>query len=231
MVKKSTFLIPIDSPTQKSNGQWVIKCKCSCGNEKYINLKNYKSGHATSCGCLRRRRRYPNSTITLNQDGTAKVQLYGVYSQHYCVVDATDIPIIKEFRWYGMKRGEVFYAYSKISSHKILMHRLVIHANNNQIVDHIDHNGLNNRRTNLRICSQQENTFNSRSSKNSSSRFVGVSYIKQDKKWISYLKKDGKIVHRQRHATELEAAQARDEAAKIFFGKFAHLNLKENNYV
>ena len=90
--------------------------------------------------------------------------------------------------------------------------------------DHQNHNTLDNRRDNLRICTNQENNMNRMSNQNSSSKFKGVSWYERCKKWQVHIQIDGGRKHIGYFNKEKNAALAYDAAAIREFGEFAHLN-------
>ena len=113
----------------------------------------------------------------------------------------------------------------------IYMHRVVtgLERGDKRVVDHINHDRLDNRNENLRICTAAENLRNQTSKK----RYKGVFLLqgKRKKKWQSII-----IFNRERHylgtfATEAEAAAAYNAAAVEFFGEFACLNIVDNEAV
>jgi hypothetical protein len=91
------------------------------------------------------------------------------------------------------------------------------------VVDHIDHDGLNDRRSNLRICTQRQNLYNSRP-KGRSSRFKGVCWDKARQRWVVYIRYGGRNRFIGQFADEIEAAKAYDRAAASLFGEYAYLN-------
>ena len=92
-------------------------------------------------------------------------------------------------------------------------------------VDHINGDKLFNLRSNLRICTNQQNNRNTKSRKGSSSKYKGVSWDARNKKWISQIC-IGNGTHKKigRFVCEIEAAKAYDELAKKYHGEFAYLN-------
>lgn len=91
-------------------------------------------------------------------------------------------------------------------------------------VDHINHNTLDNRRSNLRICTTQQNTFNRGPQKNNSSGFKGVHWSKKMSKWVARIKHHGRGMHIGVFSVKEEAALAYDAVALELFGDFAWLN-------
>jgi len=94
------------------------------------------------------------------------------------------------------------------------------------VVDHKDGNGLNDRRSNLRVCTQQQNLYNSRPH-GRSSRFKGPCWDKAKRRWVVYIRHDGRNVFIGRFRDEAEAARAYDHKAYELFGEYAYLNFPE----
>ena len=113
-----------------------------------------------------------------------------------------------------------------------MMHRVIMNTLGNMNVDHIDHNGLNNQKENLRNCTQSENARNRTSRKGSTSKYLGVSKCHKIMKYGIYYYYRVKINQRQHvgnFKTEIEAALAYNEAALKYYGEFANLNIIEDN--
>ena len=105
------------------------------------------------------------------------------------------------------------------------MHREVIHPPDNLFVDHINHNGLDNRKANLRLATYAQNSYNRKQfRKRQTSKYTGVSWIKQIKKWRVIICYNGKKKFIGYFKDEKQAAKAYDKAAKKYHGEFASLN-------
>jgi hypothetical protein len=126
------------------------------------------------------------------------------------------------------KKGQYLYARTRVKIDGkwewVMMHRLIIDAPDNVLVDHEDGKGLNNQRYNLRQCSYSENGCN-RHRTHGSSEFKGVSWNSQLCKWKVTIQKDGMSHHGGYFFDEAEAAWAYDELALKLHGQFACLNL------
>lgn len=141
-------------------------------------------------------------------------------------VDAGDYEFLMQWKWFVHKCAHLFYAERRQGANKIKMHRLLLGITDPKIfVDHIDRDGLNNQRENLRIVSATQNTFNRRKRINSLSKYKGLSYDKVSEKWFTEISAGGKRIYLGRFATQEEAALAYNEAAIKIHGEFANLNI------
>lgn len=104
------------------------------------------------------------------------------------------------------------------------MHRLVMGVEDPKIqVDHINHETLDNRRSQLRLCTQRQNSFNTRKHSNNTSGFKGVTQRKDSGKWGAYIRINGRKKTLGAYATPELAARAYAEAAATHHGEFARL--------
>lgn len=144
----------------------------------------------------------------------------------YSIVDAEDFEKLSKYKWTLIKRGKGEYACRREKGRHISMHRVIMNAPDDVVVDHIDGNGLNNRRSNLRLCTKAQNSYNSRP-RGGSSGYVGVTYRKRDGKYYAVIGFQGEKVHVGEFDDEIEAARARDFKALELQGEFAYLNFPE----
>ena len=140
------------------------------------------------------------------------------------IVDEYDYDWLNQWKWHCDKKDYVI-AYDgggRKNARYIRMHRVITNVSNNLQVDHINGDTLDNRRCNLRICTNQQNHRNK--SKNfGNSLYKGVAWHKKAKKWEAYIKYNKKN-HLGLFLTQEEAALAYNIAAKKYFGEFAKLN-------
>lgn len=117
-----------------------------------------------------------------------------------------------------------WYAVCRINEENIYLHRYILGNSDNKLIDHVDGNGLNNLRSNLRFCSPQQNCFNRAGNKASTSGFKGVCWASRDKRWKAQIQINGKNQHLGQFTEEIEAAKAYNQAALKLFGDFARIN-------
>lgn len=155
------------------------------------------------------------------------------------LVDDEDYELINQWKWYAHESGNTHYAKRNIwigtsREHRrwqsVAMHRLILNAESAMCVDHIDGNGLNNTRANLRLATHQENLCNQRLYKNSPSGYKGVRFRKDANKWQARIRAEKKELHLGYFDTIEEAARAYDAAARKHFGEFANLNFQESTH-
>lgn len=139
----------------------------------------------------------------------------------WAVVDASDFDAIKNIAWTVDARGYVV-GRPPNSVRPVTLHSLLMQVDTGMVADHINGDRRDNRRKNLRVCSQKENARNA-ASKNALSGFKGVSCTPNGK-WRARIMVDGKEVNLGRFVTKEEAGAAYNRAAIEHFGEYARLN-------
>jgi hypothetical protein len=154
----------------------------------------------------------------------------------WTIVDVADYYRFSCFKWYIDGRDGRFYAVrgkriGKGNAIKVRLHREIMQAPKELLVDHRNFNGLDNRRSNLRIATHSENMQNRRKRKGTTSRFIGVYFYKRNGKWDARIRHLGKKIWLGRFDNEIDAGKAYDAAAKKYYGEFARLNFPEESGV
>jgi len=150
-----------------------------------------------------------------------------VYKGHDIKIDKGDLPLLQAHNWQVHKhvRGSFYLERIETNNKKhqgFALHRVVAGTPVGMITDHINHNTLDNRRKNLRVCSHRENMFNQKS-KVGTSKYKGVGMYRTGK-WRSYICQNRKYYHLGYFENEIDAAKAYDIAARNMFGEFAGVN-------
>lgn len=144
-------------------------------------------------------------------------------------IDSQDFHFVDKIRWsIGFNtHGKGLFVKRSNKGKTLLLHRLIMNVNDRDIhVDHINHNGLDNRRCNLRLCTHTQNMKNKSSKINGTSKYLGVCWHKVNKKWTSNIRCSNKLLFLGYFTDEIEAAKAYDNAAKEVHGEFANFNFK-----
>jgi hypothetical protein len=134
-----------------------------------------------------------------------------------------DYSNVVKYKW-SMCRAGKGYARAWIDGKDVYLHHFLVGKIKNKEIDHVNGNTLDNRRKNLRFCNRSQNQMNRSKSANKSSIYKGVDLNKFCNKWRARVRKNGRYVYEERFNSEVDAARAYNNAALIFYGKYANLN-------
>ena len=217
-------------PSGSQRRTWI--CKCDCGNEVTVKTNLLRNGHTTSCGCV-----HSEWVTNFNKETKKKCNTYdlsGEYGIGYdCngkefYFDLEDYDKIKDYSWSICKspKSNTSYVcsnttYSKYNYGRIKMHRLIMNCEDSDYdVDHINLNGLDNRKENLRITNCTGNNQNRDVRKDNSSGITGVSFDNEKNIWCAYIGSNNKRLHIGYYNDFSEAALARLNAEVKYFGEY-----------
>ena len=146
------------------------------------------------------------------------------------LIDEDDYELVKQYSWHiNPNRKDRKTVRGVVNGKKVYLHRFLLGVTNRDVlIDHINRNPLDNRKSNLRLCTPSQNQYNRGPNKNSTSRYVGVHFCNARKKFVSQIcfKRKGTTIGA--FDCEVEAPKARDKQAKKLFGEFAYINIKED---
>lgn len=189
-----------DCKFKNKNTKKLVECdKCGTKFYKRASLIAKQSNHYCSKACIKKNNHY------LIDDNIAKIILNSPkYGEKICLIDKEDLNKILEFSTVKLKYERsnnsfyaVFQTWKNNKPSNIPLHRFIINAPKNLEVDHINHNTLDNRKSNLRLATKAENAQNKikAQSNNKTSGIRGVSWKKDRQKWKAYLSVNRKQIH------------------------------------
>lgn len=187
------------------NGKHQAKGYC---NRHYKQFKRH--------GCILERTKNDANEI-IEHDDYAEMILYNNKGEEVAraLIDLEYVDVVNDYKWRLNYQGYVVN--DKVGK----LHRFLMNPGEDLVIDHINRNRLDNRRDNLRICTQQENLFNKSIQCNNTSGIQGVSWDKNRNKWLVHITVNRKQIHLGYFNTIEEAAEARRQAEIEYYGEFA----------
>ncbi|MBN2271732.1 MAG: HNH endonuclease [Sedimentisphaerales bacterium] len=155
---------------------------------------------------------------------SSKYRVIPLTQGKFAVVDAEDYDRLCGRKWHAAKNGGQFYAQRYEKRRNIAMHREILDIPPGMVCDHKNHNTLDNRKGNLRICTPAQNQYNQLPRDGGTSRYKGVRWHKDNCKWQAAIGYNSRLIHIGYYEYEADAAIAYDDMAIELFGEFACLN-------
>ena len=165
----------------------------------------------------------------MSQTSTSS-KLIPLTRNRFAIVDAEDFDYLNQWKWHSIRRKKLCHVARNIRKSngkrsKIYLHQVILEKREGMETDHINGDGLDNRKSNLRLVTRGQNMMNRALSKNNKSGYKGVSWINKDKVWYSNIRVNRKTISLGHFGCKKRAALAYNVAAKEYFGEFARLNL------
>lgn len=199
----------VESFSKIFKGRSMFKCKCDCG--KFCEVEGHRllQGSTVTCTKCNLNKYYTENDYMVGET-TNGIKFY---------FDISDFEIVSKCNWFS----ESEYFVTKKNGRKFKLHRYILNYDGDLVIDHIDGNPANNRRKNLRICTQYQNMINSKIRSDSNNNYKGVKY-RGSGNYQARIQKDGKRYNLGTFKTEEDAAIAYNEKALELFGEYAKLN-------
>jgi len=170
---------------------------------------------------LKRTRFDPNEFII--EGDICRIKLYDRRGNETgeAIVDGEDYEKINGKKWHRCTNGYVAY----IDGRKwISLHSVILETSEDEVIDHINRDGLDCRKANLRVCAHHQNCWNQGLRKNNVSGAKGVCWYKQTKRWVVRIRHKNKRVHLGYFKNKADAVEAYNKAALKYHGEFVALN-------
>lgn len=192
-------------------GRWIVNysvkkdnrnywnCTCECGTNRNVRQEDLLNGKSKSCGCLNReissqkgKEKFSPNKIIEHEDYIEII--LSNYSKETCLIDKEDYSKIKDYKWRYNENRRSVQANNRDSKNKssVKIHRLITNCPKNLKVDHINHNVLDNRKSNLRICTNMENQWNKGKTCANTSGHKGIYDDKSRPRFQVYITVNGK---------------------------------------
>lgn len=212
------------APERKYNKvTWL--CQCSCGKTVSVVGNALSTGNTKSCGCAKVNRMIDyNKTVhrTCND-----YEIVGDYTKVWTnsgiefLIDTVDLNLILSYGWYVQSDG---YIRGFENGKHFLLHRKLMNAKENEFIDHKNGNRLDNRRSNLRFCTESQNAQNAKLPSNNTTGVKGITTKrhKNGELWYyAYIGYNGKRIFLGEYRSLTEAKEARKNAEVKYYGEFS----------
>lgn len=197
-------------------------CLCECGNN--TSLPTYRligSGVTTkSCGCLTKKGKPPYRKLNKYDTSGGYGIGYSSNTNEEFYFDLDDYEKIKQYTWMKNGQGYIQTNAKNEDGGRYRLHKLIMDANRDVLIDHINHKKNDNRKENLRIANKQLNTVNRGRPKDNKSGAKGV--LNYGNRFISRIHKDGKCYYLGIHDTIQKAKEVYNKKSYEFFGEFTY---------
>ena len=217
-------LVVIKRVENNKNNKVRWLCQCDCGNMHTTISYSLIKGLCRSCGCLQQEiidKKQQRAYNTYDLSGEYGVGYTSKDDKFY--FDLEDYNKIKDYCWHINSDGYVVTTINQ--THSVMkMHRLVMDVLNNPnvYIDHIYHNKNDNRKSQLRLSTNQQNQFNTLISKNNTSGYKGVYWHKKHNQWEALISFNKKQIYLGLFDNIEDAIKARQQAEIKYFGEYRY---------
>lgn len=221
-----------DQYSERGTKKIMWRCRCECGNETIVGGSHLKSGHTRSCGCLMKE-------AAAEQGKSCRQYNKYEFKDDYVIgytnkrepfyFDIEDYDLVKQYCWHTNRTGYIHTNMPRSERNftkrfGMFLHRLIMDCPDDMVIDHINHNPADNRKSNLRIVTPLQNGFNKTVLCNSTSGVTGVSWSKQLNKWRAYIMLHNKQINLGCYKNFEDAVAARKKAEEEIFGEYSYDN-------
>ncbi len=199
---------------EKIKGRWFVNCRCECGAIGKVRTDSINSGHTSSCAKF----------VNYYEDINHEIKKVFTHSWESFIINSGDYERIPNKSFWLSTTGDGYF-FTVIKGKSVAVHRFVMDATDKNIfVDHKNMDTMDNTKSNLRFADRSLNSHNRKTLSDKTSKYKGVSFEnKNRKKWVSSIRKNGKL-HSKIFLLEIDAAEYFDIKAIELYGKDAITN-------
>jgi hypothetical protein len=149
-------------------------------------------------------------------------------SGHVALIDDDDLERVSLYKWRAQPHPTTVYVVAHGKPKGLRLHRFVMNAPDGVIVDHINGNGLDCRKNNLRFATYSQNSQNSQRRRHSLSQYKGITWVPARQRWVAQIWINNRRERLGIFTNEIDAAKTYDAAALFYFGEFARVNFADS---
>lgn len=212
------FKVKIEDVSSGSGVEINIKCPiCGVKGKSPINRIS-RQGHTKCNSCSQK-----NKISVLEKDNYAIVTINSKFKNcnYEFMIDLEDLNYVKNLPLSVSNVNGYDYVMTRVDGERIALHRIIINANNNEEVDHKNHNTLDNRKANLRTVTRSQNQMNRVKQANNTSGYKGVSYNERDNEWKTYITMNRKPIFKT-FKEKKDAIEWRSKMEEKVYGEFRY---------
>lgn len=224
-------ILVIERDLETENQEWRKsktphwRCLCHCGKIFSPSGNNLRNG-IKSCGCIDNNKGISKNGKVNKWIFRGDIAIGITHDNQEFIIDKADYKFVSGYRWRISTQGYVVANSKDLTNRVVFLHRIIMDVDDKSIVDHIDWNKRDNRKTNLRICSKSENNVNIKRKSNNSSGYTGVK--KGNGKWVSQISFNGARHHLGTFDKIEDAIKARVKAEEFIHKDFnGEINRKD----
>lgn len=183
----------------------------------------HKTGDSAKSGPVDKVQQTGKTGLWVSPQIPSKWDIIPLTQGKVALVDSADVEKIIPHTWCASNQHGKWYAMATIDCHQVTLHRFILDFPSSE-VDHINGDGLDCRRSNMRLATRSQNCANRDRPRNCKSQYRGVTRLERNKKWMAQIKVNGKHKYLGSFTDEVEAAKVYDVAAREAFGDHARTN-------
>lgn len=198
------------------------ECLCDCGAKKVVRKGDITRGNIKSCGCLSRDRAKLLNKKHNKWKFVGDIAIGTTSTGIDFYIDLADYEKCKDICWFGNydRHTNSYYIYGTQNNKKISLHQFLLGKKDGFVIDHKNHNTIDNRRKNLRMVTLSENAMNQKIKSNNTSGAKGVRWHKATQKWQVGIGVGKKQIYLGVYENFEDAVKVRKDAEIKYFGEY-----------